>query len=87
VDSRSSNLFSQKLSDAEFQQASENVKNRNITYDVSLTRIEGEPCFKPKRVIMHITPKQFTVKEFVFKFLMKRIATYRVCPSTKVCSM
>ena len=49
-----------------------------------LTRIEGEPCFKPKRVIMHITPKQFTVKEFIFKFLMKRIATYRVCPSTKV---
>lgn len=49
-----------------------------------LTRIEGEPCFKPKRVTMHITPKQFTVKEFVLKFLMKRIATYRVCPSTKV---
>ncbi|XP_060803597.1 apoptosis-resistant E3 ubiquitin protein ligase 1 [Amyelois transitella] len=39
---------------------------------------------KPRRVLCCLNPKQFIVKDFLFKFIPKRITSFRVCPSTKL---
>lgn len=72
------------MSELEYELTMRSIKNRSVSYEVKLIRIEGEPAFKPKKVFIFISPKQLTVKEYVLKFLAKRIATFRLCPSTKV---
>lgn len=74
-------------SGTDHEMTSRSIKHRSISYEGKLIRVEGEPPFKPKRVVMFISPKQFTIKEFMLKFLMKRVATFRLCPSTKVNSI
>ncbi|KAK7575646.1 hypothetical protein V9T40_011932 [Parthenolecanium corni] len=77
------NLTCVVLNNAEYELTTRNVKNRSASYEVRLTRIEGEPPFKPKKVILFISPKQLTIKEHILKFLLKRIVTFRLCPTTK----
>ena len=38
---------------------------------------------KFKNVYCYVTPKQLIIKEFVLKFIPMRVATFRLCPSTK----
>ncbi|XP_067009797.2 apoptosis-resistant E3 ubiquitin protein ligase 1 [Anabrus simplex] len=58
-------------------------KNHNICYEARLVSIQGERLTKPKKVFCYVSPKQLTVKEFLLKFIPKRLVTFRLCPSTK----
>lgn len=53
-------------------------KRHNICYEARL--LSG----KPRRVLCCISPKQLTLKDYLFKFIPKRITSFRLCPSTKV---
>lgn len=56
----------------------------NICYEAKLLNIYGHQKAKPRKVLCYIGPKQVTLKEMILKFIPKRIATFRLCPSTKV---
>ncbi|CAG2053499.1 unnamed protein product [Timema podura] len=58
-------------------------KNHNICYEARLVSVQGERLSKPKKVFCYVSPKQLTVKEFLLKFIPKRLVTFRLCPSTK----
>lgn len=60
-----------------------NVRNHNTWYEARLLSFQGEKYLKPRKVIVYISPKQLTIKEFVLKFIPKRLITFRLCPSTK----
>lgn len=62
-----------------------NVRNHSTWYEARLLSFQGEKYVKPRKVIVYISPKQLTIKEFVLKFIPKRLITFRLCPSTKVC--
>ncbi|CAB3235318.1 unnamed protein product [Arctia plantaginis] len=53
-------------------------KRHNICYEARL--VSG----KPRRVLCCISPKQLTLKDYIFKFIPKRITSFRLCPSTKL---
>jgi hypothetical protein len=59
-------------------------KNHNIWYEARLVGLQGERLSKPKNVFCYVSPKQLTVKEFLLKFIPKRLVTFRLCLSTKV---
>lgn len=59
-------------------------RKHNICYDAKLLSIAGQPKSKPRKVLCYIGPKQFTIKEMILKIIPKRVATFRLCPSTKV---
>lgn len=61
-------------------------RKHNICYDAKLLSVAGQPKTKPRKVSCHIGPKQLTVKEMILKIIPKRVATFRLCPSTKVSS-
>ncbi|XP_026733196.1 apoptosis-resistant E3 ubiquitin protein ligase 1 isoform X1 [Trichoplusia ni] len=53
-------------------------KRHNICYEARL--LTG----KPRRVLCCISPKQLTLKDYILKFIPKRITSFRLCPSTKL---
>ncbi|XP_059055440.1 apoptosis-resistant E3 ubiquitin protein ligase 1 [Achroia grisella] len=59
----------------------QNISSRrhNICYEARL--LGGA---KPRRVLCCISPKQFIVKDYILKFIPKRITSFRLCPSTKL---
>jgi len=59
-------------------------RKHNICYEAKLLSVFGQPKTKPRKVLCYIGPKQITIKEMILKFIPKRIATFRLCPSTKV---
>lgn len=59
-------------------------KDPDICYAAKLLGIQGERFSKPKKVFCFISPKQLTIKEYLLKFIPKRLVTFRLCPSTKV---
>lgn len=59
-------------------------RKHNIAYDAKLLSVEGQSKIKSKKVICYVGPKQLTIKEMILKIIPKRIATFRLCPSTKV---
>lgn len=62
-----------------------NIASRKLAiYDAKLLSISGEAKSKPRKVLCYIGPKQFTIKEMILKIIPKRVATFRLCPSTKV---
>lgn len=60
-----------------------NVRNHNICYEARLISLQGEKLSKPRKVLVYISPKQLTIKEFLLRFIPKRLVTFRLCPSTK----
>lgn len=74
------------LSSSDTTLVHKNIASRkhNICYDAKLLSIAGQPKSKPRRVLCCIGPKQFTIKEMILKIIPKRVATFRLCPSTKV---
>ncbi|KAF7994519.1 hypothetical protein HCN44_003991 [Aphidius gifuensis] len=58
-------------------------KDPDICYAAKLLGIQGERFTKPKKVFCFISPKQLTIKEYLLKFIPKRLVTFRLCPSTK----
>lgn len=72
------------LDDEEASLVAKNVrKDKTITYEAKLIFLNNEQIIKPKKITITISPKQLTVKEFILKFIPKRVATFRLCPSTK----
>lgn len=61
-------------------------KDPDICYVAKLLGMQGERFSKPKKVFCFISPKQLTIKEYLLKFIPKRLVTFRLCPSTKVCN-
>lgn len=59
-------------------------KDPDICYVAKLLGMQGERFSKPKKVFCYISPKQLTIKEYLLKFIPKRLVTFRLCPSTKV---
>ncbi|GAB6024585.1 hypothetical protein CHUAL_009733 [Chamberlinius hualienensis] len=58
-------------------------KNHNVYYEGKLMSVNGESLLKPKKIYLNLSPKQLTIKEMIFKFIPKRLYTFRLCPSTK----
>ncbi|XP_018314585.1 apoptosis-resistant E3 ubiquitin protein ligase 1 isoform X1 [Mycetomoellerius zeteki] len=58
-------------------------KDPDICYVAKLLGMQGERFSKPKKVFCFISPKQLTIKEYLLKFIPKRLVTFRLCPSTK----
>ncbi|XP_074103337.1 apoptosis-resistant E3 ubiquitin protein ligase 1 isoform X2 [Cotesia typhae] len=58
-------------------------KDPDICYAAKLLGMQGERFSKPKKVFCFISPKQLTIKEYLLKFIPKRLVTFRLCPSTK----
>ncbi|CAH1174172.1 unnamed protein product [Phaedon cochleariae] len=58
-------------------------KNHNICYDAKLIGINGDRFSTPKKIFCYVSPKQLIIKELIFKFIPKRMFTFRLCPSTK----
>ncbi|XP_043473097.1 apoptosis-resistant E3 ubiquitin protein ligase 1 isoform X1 [Leptopilina heterotoma] len=58
-------------------------KNFDTCYAAKLLGMQGERFAKPKKVFCFISPKQLTIKEYLLRFIPKRLVTFRLCPSTK----
>ncbi|XP_037926273.1 apoptosis-resistant E3 ubiquitin protein ligase 1 isoform X4 [Hermetia illucens] len=79
------------LSSSDTTLVHKNIASRkhNICYEAKLLSIFGQPRSKPRKVLCYVGPKQksllfqVTIKEMILKFIPKRIATFRLCPSTK----
>ncbi|XP_055709347.1 apoptosis-resistant E3 ubiquitin protein ligase 1 isoform X1 [Phlebotomus papatasi] len=73
------------LSSSDTTLVHKNIASRkhNICYEAKLISIYGQIKTKPRKVLCYIGPKQITIKELILKFIPKRIATFRLCPSTK----
>lgn len=74
------------LSSSDTTLVHKNIASRkhNICYEAKLLSIAGQPKGKPRKVLCYVGPKQFTIKEMILKIIPKRVATFRLCPSTKV---
>ena len=55
-----------------------------IYYEARMTSINGDKCSKARKVYCALTPKQLAIKDYILGFIPKRLATFRLCPSTKV---
>lgn len=73
------------LSSSDTTLVHKNIASRkhNICYEAKLLSVYGQAKTKPRKVLCYIGPKQVTIKEMILKFIPKRIATFRLCPSTK----
>ncbi|XP_055594596.1 apoptosis-resistant E3 ubiquitin protein ligase 1 isoform X2 [Uranotaenia lowii] len=74
------------LSSSDTTLVHKNIASRkhNICYEAKLFGIFGQQKWsKPRKVLCYVGPKQVTIKEMILKIIPKRIATFRLCPSTK----
>ncbi|KAG8182939.1 hypothetical protein JTE90_010568 [Oedothorax gibbosus] len=71
------------LNQEESSLVQKNVAKKNKCYEVRLHSLNGEHFSKPKKVYCYISPKQLTLKEYLWKFFPRHLATFRLCPSTK----
>lgn len=72
------------LSSSDTTLVHKNISKRNICYEAKILNMLSQNKAKPRKVLCYIGPKQITIKEKILKFIPKRIATFRLCPSTKV---
>lgn len=72
------------LSKAETLQMEKALITRSATYEAKLLSINGEKWNKNKKVFCAVSPKQIALKEYILGFIPKRLATFRLCPATKV---
>ncbi|CAG7785471.1 unnamed protein product [Allacma fusca] len=59
-------------------------KSPHTFYEGKLLAIGNEIQTKPKRVYVSVSAKQLVVKEYFFKLLPIRVATFRLSPNTKL---
>lgn len=72
------------LSRPEAIQVEKALGTRTATYETKLLSINGEKWNKNKKVFCAISPKQIALKEYILGIIPKRLATFRLCPATKV---
>jgi len=81
------------ISKAEFNMIALNVNEAKVvekdvlnlpSYSAKLLSLNGEEWTKAKKVYCALSPKQIAVKEYFLGFIPSKLATFRLCPSTKV---
>jgi len=74
------------LSSSEAASVQKNVaaKSPNSYYEGKLTQVGNDIQTKHRKVYVSITSKQLVVKEYLWKLLPLRVATFRLSPNTKV---
>ena len=72
------------LSRNEAIQVEKALGTRTATYETKLLSINGEKWNKSKKVFCAVSPKQIALKEYILGIIPKRLATFRLCPATKV---
>ena len=72
------------LSRSEAVQVEKALGTRTATDETKLLSINGEKWSKNKKVFCAISPKQIALKEYILGIIPKRLATFRLCPATKV---
>lgn len=72
------------LSTSDTIQVEKALGARTATYETKLLSINGEKWTKNKKVFCAISPKQIALKEYILGIIPKRLATFRLCPATKV---
>jgi hypothetical protein len=60
------------------------AKSTNAIYEGKLLAIGGDVQTKVRKVYVSVTSKQLVVKEYFWKLLPMRLATFRLSPNTKV---
>lgn len=60
------------------------VKSTNVYYEGKLLAMGSEIQTKTRKIYISITSKQLVVKEYFWKLLPIRLATFRLSPNTKV---
>lgn len=73
------------LSKNEALQIEKELGMRTVAYETKLLSINGEKWSKNKKVFCTLSPKQISLKEYFLGIFPKRLATFRLCPTTKVC--
>ena len=73
------------LSKSESDVVDKNLNTRQvpIVYEAKLASINNEKNGKGRKVFCALSPKQLAIKEYLLGFIPKRLATFRLCPSTK----
>lgn len=74
-------------SDTAIVQRNVSSKSHNICYEarlLSALNVGADKPIKPRKIMCYISPKQLTLKEMILRFIPKRLATFRLCPSTKL---
>lgn len=61
------------------------IHTRSPTYEIKLISLNGEIFSKIKKSYCAISPKQVALKDYFLGIIPKRLATFRLCPATKVC--
>lgn len=59
-------------------------ESKSQMFETKLISINGEKWTKNKKVFCALSPKQMAFKEYILGLFPKRLATFRLCPSTKV---
>lgn len=72
------------LSRSEAVQVEKALAAKTATYEIKLLSINGEKWTKNKKVFCAVSPKQIALKEYFLGIIPKRLATFRLCPATKV---
>ncbi|CAG5129162.1 unnamed protein product, partial [Candidula unifasciata] len=52
-------------------------------FPATLLQLDGRTLDKPKKVEVHVSPKQITITENYFQFCAKQLCLFRVCPRTQ----
>lgn len=74
------------LSKSDHYLVEKGLETKSITYETKLLTINGEKWIKNKKVYCTLSPKQIALKEYFLGIIPKRLATFRLCPATKVLS-
>lgn len=74
------------LSKSDAVQVEKALITKSAIYETKLLSINGEKWSKNKKVFCAVSPKQIALKEYILGIIPKRLATFRLCPTTKVSS-
>uniref|UniRef100_A0A8D8SWN9 HECT-type E3 ubiquitin transferase n=1 Tax=Cacopsylla melanoneura TaxID=428564 RepID=A0A8D8SWN9_9HEMI len=72
------------LSSAEAVSLEAKMSERHVSYVAYLIHMNGTPLPRPRKVIVALCPKQVIIREYILKFIPKKLMTYRLSPSTKI---
>ncbi len=74
------------LSRSERAEVDQYVQDHNSlpSFEAELMAENGASLLKPKTVYCQLTPKQLTIKDYLFRFFPRKLYTFRMIPSTKL---
>ena len=72
------------LTTRDARQVESDLITRSPTYEVKLLSLNTEKWTRNKKVYCALSPRQVALKEYFWGFIPIRLATFRLCPATKV---